>query len=143
MTTLKTLGLGTLCLLIAAVAVAGPLPKGDFERTVKLDTSPYGREAQAFGYATMRSEDGIEMFGLRVFADLPDGTNLVVEVTNDKGVLEIGTIRMFLGSGALELYSSMLPSAAFPLSTVHAVTVRDTRDKLLTYTWERPSDQLR
>lgn len=133
---LKTLGAAILILLVASVAgAAGPV-KGPFKETVKLATSDYGLEFKAFGYCTLMRGNGVEMIGLRVFADLPDDTNLIVEVATDQGSFQIGTIRMFLGSGALILYSSDQPSPAFPLRGIQAVTVHDTNDKLMTYTWE-------
>lgn len=144
MNSLKTLGLGILVLLIAATAgAAGPDVKGDFKETVKLVTSDYGLQFKAFGYCTVARGNGVEMFGVRVFADLPDDTNLIVEVSNDLGTFEVGTIRMFLGSGSLVMYSSLAPSPAFPLSGVTAVTVHDRNDKLMTYRWSGPGHSLR
>lgn len=143
MNSLKTIGLGILILLLAVSAgAAGPDIKGDFKETVKMQTTEYGAQSKAFGYCSIARGNGVEMFGVRVFADLPDDSNLIVEVTTPKGTFEIGTIRMFLGSGALVLYSSLQPSPAFPLLDVQAVTVHDTKDKLLTYSWVKSSDQL-
>jgi hypothetical protein len=144
MNSLKVIGVGMMILLIAATAgAAGPGTKGDYKQTVKLRTSDYGLEVKAFGYCSVERANGVEMFGLRVFADLPDGANLIVEVGTRKGVFEVGTIQMFLGSGALILYSSKLPSPAFPVEDVITVSVHDTTDKLLTYTWATPASSIR
>jgi hypothetical protein len=140
MNSLKTLGLGILILLVATtVGAAGPDIKGDFKETVKLVTSEYGLQYKAFGYCTVARGGGVEMFGIRVFADLPDGTNLIVSVTNDAGTFDVGTITMFLGSGSLVMYSSLQPSPAFPLSDVDAVAVYDRKDELMSYAWSGPS----
>jgi hypothetical protein len=140
MNSLKTLGLGILILLVATtVGAAGPDIKGDFKETVKLVTSEYGLQYKAFGYCTVARGGGVEMFGIRVFADLPDGTNLIVSVTNDVGTFDVGAITMFLGSGSLVMYSSLQPSPTCPLSDVDTVAVYDRKDELMSYAWSGPS----
>lgn len=143
MSNLRQFGAALLILLIASTAgAAGPLGttvKGDFKQTVELWTTEYGDAFKAFGYCTVRRAQGTEMFGVRVFADLPDDTILVVTVTNDKGIFEIGTIKMFLGSGALVLYSGLQPSPAFPVEYVKEVAVHDIKGQLMTYSWAKTS----
>lgn len=143
MTNLKTFGVALLTLLIASVAgAAGPVGttlKGDYKQTVALWTSDYGNEIKSFGYCTVMHAQGTEMIGVRVFVDLPDDTNLIVTVTNDKGTFEIGTIKMFLGSGSLVLYSGIVPSPAFPLEYVKEVAVHDIKGQLMSYSWVKTS----
>lgn len=126
----------TILLIASSAAAAGPGPghKGDWKQTVKLWPTKYAHD-DTFGYCTIKSEDGVEMLGIRVFGDMPDDTILIVQVATKAGTFDVGTINMFLGSGSLVLYSSLLPSSAFPLSEVQSITVRDARNPLLTYDW--------
>lgn len=129
----------TVLLVASSAAAAGPAPgstKGDWKQTVQLMPTQFAQK-DTFGYCTLKSDGGIEMLGIRVFGDMPDDKLLIVQVATDKGVFEVGTMRMFLGSASLILYStSLVPSPAFPLWNVRSVIVRDVDNPLLTYDWK-------
>lgn len=127
----KSFGMAMIALLIASAAMAAGPVRGDFEQTYKMETTDEGTQFGAFGYVQLERRNGIEAFGLRVFAKLPDRSNLIVEVRNDLGRFEVGTIEMFLGSGSLQLSSATDPSPAFPLAGVDHAEVRDSQGRLL------------
>jgi hypothetical protein len=141
MNNLRTLTAAVLMVFLVAssAAAAGPDPgdtKGDWKYTVELMKTRFAQK-DTFGYCTIKSEGGVEMLGVRVFGDMPDDKLLIVQIVNDKGVFEVGTMRMFLGSASLVLYStSLVPSPAFPLTNVRSVIVRDVENPLLSYTWK-------
>lgn len=127
-----TLGLVMIALLAATAASADGVDlRGDYKRTYKMDTVDRTADYKLFGYLHLARSNGVEMLGLRVFADLPDGSNLIVEVRNKLGQFEVGTIEIFLGSGSFRMYSSFAPSPAFPLDGLQAIEVRDARGRLL------------
>lgn len=137
----RTFTAAVLMVLVVAssAAAAGPAPgdtKGDWRYTVELMKTRFAQK-DTFGYCRLKSEGGVEMLGVRVFGDMADDKLLIVQVVTDKGVFEVGTMRMFLGSASLVLYStSLVPSPAFPLENVRSVIVRDVDNPLLTYTWK-------
>ena len=141
MNSYRTLTAAVLMVLLVAssAAAAGPEPgdtKGDWKYTVELMKTRFAQK-DTFGYCTIKSHDGVEMLGVRVFGDMPDDKLLIVQIVTDKGVFEVGTMRMFLGSASLILYStSLVPSPAFPLANVRTVIVRDVENPLLTYSWK-------
>jgi hypothetical protein len=123
-------------LVASSAAAAGPGPgsKGDWKQTVQLQPTKFAQK-DTFGYCTIKSDHGVEMLGVRVFGDMPDDSLLIVQVVTKEGTFDVGTIKMFLGSGSLILYSTFMPSPAFPLANVQAVIVRDVHNQLLGYNW--------
>lgn len=122
----------------AAAAGPGPTTRGDWKEVVELLPTKFAQK-DTFGYCMIKSEDGIEMVGVRVFGDMPDDTLLIVQVVTKDGTFDVGTIKMFLGSGSLVLYSTFMPSPAFPLADVRAVMVRDAENTLLGHNWAAAS----
>ena len=139
MTMLKTLTAAVLMVALVAstAAAAGPGPgsKGDWKQTVELQPTKFAQK-DTFGYCTIKSEHGVEMLDVRVFGDMVDDSVLTVQVVTKNGTFDVGTIRMFLGSGSLILYSTFMPSSAFPLANVRTVIVRDVENPLQTYSWK-------
>ena len=82
-----------------------------------------GDQLGFLGFAVKKVENGVEVFGVRAFANMPDQTMLEVMIVTAKGESSVGAIEMFLGSGKLELVSSRDPSAAFPVSRIREVLV--------------------
>jgi hypothetical protein len=138
MNSLRTLTATVLMVVLvaSAAAAAGPGPgtRGDWKQTVELQPTKFAQK-DTFGFCTIKGEHGVEMIGVRVFGDMPDDSLLIVQVVTKDGTFDVGTITMFLGSGSLILYSTFMPSPAFPLANVQAVIVRDVHNQLLGYNW--------
>ena len=112
------IGLFTLCLAISN-ASAGP-----FMATATLEPTQAGFDLNAGGVARI-SRNLMERFALRASGKIDDGSVLVVSAITAEGKsFDVGAIRMFLGSGSIELNSSENGlSPAFPVQLIKTVTV--------------------
>ncbi len=129
-----TLALALAVFLFASFASALPMPpKGDFKRLDKLEQTAYGASLGVEGYLQCSRGNGVEQFGVRLFTDRIDINSqyFIVEVTNELGTFEAGVIKMFVGSGDLQLVDSRDASVVFPLPGVSRVVVRDKNDVVL------------
>lgn len=129
-----TLALALAVFLFASAASALP-PKGDFKSLDKLEQTAYGASLGIQGYLQCSRSNGIEQLGVRLFANRVDLSSqyFIVEVSNDLGSFEVGVIKMFVGSGDLQLVGSRDPSPAFPLTSLSRVVVRDKNDIVLEF----------
>lgn len=135
----RTLTASVLMMLLLAsnVVAAGPGPGSrDWKEVVELKATKFADKG-TFGYCQIGNINGVEMLGVRVFADMPDDKMLIVQIVTKEGTFEVGTMKMFLGSAALVLYENgFAPSQAFPLDRIQSVVVRDVDNPLLVYTWQ-------
>lgn len=127
----RILGLAVVALTVAtAASAAGPVT-GDFKQTYKMITTADGAQFGATGYVQIWRSNGVEGFAVRLFARMPDRSNLTVEVWNDQGQFEVGAFELLLGSGSLERIASRDPSPVFPLSAITRAEVRDSHGLVL------------
>jgi len=128
------IGLLTLCLAISN-ASAGP-----FTAKATLAPTQSGFDLNASGEARI-SQTTMEHFAVRASGKIADGSVLVVSVITAEGKsIDVGVIRMFLGSGSLELNSvEDRLSPAFPVLTIKAVAVSLNRKVILEGKFERTS----
>ena len=118
--------LAALLALVATVANAGPTPTRGWQKTIELQPAASAGvdDVVAEGLAIVGKKNGVEYFGVRVFAKMPDGAKFVVrgEDVNGFGFM-IGTMEMFLGSASLYLESAKVPSDVFPVGELRRVSV--------------------
>lgn len=128
--TLRTIAATAALLLMASISHAGA--RSDYKSIHELVPTRQGEAVQASGWVSMGRGNGIEFFGVRVMGDFQDGDQLIVSVETSKGVIDVGAIKMFLGSGKLYLEASDEVSGVFPLANVQGVFVHDKSGMLLT-----------
>lgn len=107
----KTMTLAlTLILLTGTAAFAG----GYTKEYIKLKpTTAIGTAGNMEGLAVRgvsnRSAKKDEFFAVRVFGDVKDGTLYSVAVDCPKGKVELGTVKMLLGSGSFKIQNPSVP----------------------------------
>ncbi len=118
------LALSLTCVGMAAAQLSAP--KDSQQVVIALEPTAMGQELEAWGMALKEMKNGIQVFGVRVFADMKDlaGRSTVeVLIETADGTFNIGSIQVIMGSGLLELVSSEDPSEAFPVEKIRAVHV--------------------
>lgn len=102
-----------LTLVLASAAMAQDRP---WNMTIELTPTAAGDVADAKGLATIGIVNGVQTFAARLNAPLRDGTVIVVKVQKGEDRPQtVGSFIMRLGSGVLELNSSVNPSYVFPV----------------------------
>jgi hypothetical protein len=116
-------------LALAFVAAAGSAgiatsPIKGYRRVVQLTPTEAGDALNAQGVVQYGIKNGVEYFGVRVFADLPDGAVVDIRVRDQKGQeFAVAKLEMFLGSGSMQVWSSKDPSDVFPVTDLSGVSV--------------------
>jgi len=118
--------------LVATVANAGPTPTRGWQKTIKLEVTKAGVDVNAQALAVIGKKNGVEYFGVRVFANLKDGTVLTVMGEDKAGNrYMIGTMEIFLTSADLYLESKTNPSDVFPVLALARVSVDFGADEIV------------
>ena len=81
---------------------------------------------------------GLEVFTVSISAALANRDNLRIEVFTKEGAIDVGTLRMLLGRGTREIWSSIEPSKIFPLANVYRVIIWRGKVALLVADFTRP-----
>ena len=95
-----------------------------WSKAIKLEPTPIGAQIDASGSAEIGSAFGVQTFAARLNAPLRNGT--VVVVRAQRGTdrpFTVGSFQMLLGSGVLELKSTVNPSPVFPLKGLTMVEI--------------------
>ncbi len=125
----KTLSLIAMIFFVALAVQAQPSDStltSPLPQELKLHAARAGFELDASGVVQFRTlaNDSITV-AIRANADLPDGSVLVVSLTNQAGLeSDIGAIEVRVGSGLLRLNSNNSPeSAVFPVENIRRFEV--------------------
>jgi len=118
-------------LAILAIPVAA-MAQADFSQTIELTPTKYGSSLGAAGKAGIEmTPKGLEIFTISAMAEVDNRTVLTVQISRRDGYFEIGGLRMLLGMGTFEQWSSVNPSPVFPVTTLKAVVVYQGKEAIL------------
>ena len=135
--------LGTF-LITCAAAAQEPLRLGSADRDLcKLEPTWYGEQIKAGGLAMKGTLRDLQLFGVSLTADVPDGTVYVVGVFDGQDHYLAGSVTMFLGAGQLKVLYQTDPQGGGPLppvSTIRQVFISDLADTLLQGLFGPPDD---
>ena len=105
----------TLTLALALILLTGTAAfAGGYKQVIKLKpTTAIGLAGNMEGLALIainnRTAKRDEVFAVRVFGDVKDGTTYSVAVDCAKGKVELGTVKMLLGSGSIKIHNPVVP----------------------------------
>ncbi|MBI3950579.1 MAG: hypothetical protein HY314_09010 [Acidobacteria bacterium] len=127
-------------LLIAVMlAVVSAGLGADFVQRISLQSTNLGKAMGAGGEAAIGERNGVQFFGVQVFADVEDGTVFRVIVNNGQRDFTAGKIIMEAGQGKLVLRSTFVPGTLepqpqgiFPVTEIRSVRVADQGEDILT-----------
>ena len=118
-------------LAMFAIPVAA-LAQADFSQTIELIPTKLGSTLGAVGKASIEmTPKGLEIFTVSAMAEVGNRTVLTVQISNQEGSFDIGTLRMLLGMGTFEQWSTVDPSPVFPLGEIGQVTVFHGKEVIL------------
>ena len=118
-------------LAILAIPVAA-MAQADFSQTIVMTPTKYGANLNAAGKVSLEvTAKGIEIFTACATADVANRTILTVQVSRKQETFEIGAVRMLLGMGTFEQWSTVDPSPVFPLGEIGQVTVFHGKEVIL------------
>ena len=123
-------------LAMFAIPVAA-LAQADFSQTLELTPTKYGETLGAAGKVSLEiTAKGIEIFTVSAMAKVPSRTMLTVQVSNQADSFEIGAVRMLLGLGAFEQWSTLDASPVFPVAALERITVYRGKEAILEGTFD-------
>lgn len=122
---MKKAWIGIVIAIVGLLMVGSSVHAQPYDAFCKLETAVDGFEIGAEGKALLHKRI-IERCSVRVSADLKDGAVLVVQATAKDGeTMDIGSISMLLGSGALQLDTVRNGnSPVFPVEKIKAIAVK-------------------
>lgn len=129
----------TWLILTALLALpTAALAQVDYSRVIELTPTKEGLALGAHGKACIEiTQKGVEVFTIAASADVPNRSYLALEVTTWKGTYSIGGLRMTLGMGTLDLWSTIDPAAIFPVAEVTGVVLYEGKTAILEGTFEK------
>ena len=120
-------------MLLAMLAIpVAALAQADFSQVIALTPTKYGESIGALGKASIEvNPKGIEIFTICAVADVANRTVFTVQVSRKQETFEVGAVRMLLGMGTFEQWSTVDPSPVFPLGEIRHVTVYQGKNAVL------------
>jgi len=118
-------------LAMFAIPIAA-LAQADYSKVVELSPTKYGMTLGAAGKVSIEvTSKGIEIFTISAMAETANRTVLTVQIYRRGVNFEIGDVRMLLGMGTLEQWSTVNPSPVFPVTELQGVIVYQGKEVIL------------
>jgi len=120
-------------MLLAMLAIpVAALAQADFSQTLVLTPTKYGETLNAMGKVSLEvTPKGMEIFTACATADVANRTVVTIQISRKQETFEIGAVRMLLGMGTFEQWSTVDPSPVFPLGDIQQVTVFHGKEAIL------------
>ena len=113
-----------LCLAVSPAATFALDSVGDHDGSQIMELTPTetGRSVDAFGIASKDQHGRTTLVGVKVEANLKDGSILILEAKTEQGWVDLGAFKLLFGGGSLQI-GNPTPMDLSNLQTI-AVTYR-------------------